>query len=510
MRHVVTTMKPHLTEFTLAILLSTHFSRLPAQTVRLEAGAAVLEWASKSNTVYRVDYSEDLGPAMYWKNLVEGYLSHGTRTYWRDAGDEIFGVSPPSLLTNRFYRVTAETNGSLPPTITMTVPDGVLSGEVVIPIAVVAPAPYMGSYLFVDGAEDAMDQDSTLTFDTTKFADGPHTIWAIAHDENGYESTDYGSHMDTGYGISEFHTVTISNSAVAGPKRRAAALPPWVNTFGVAFQGDHPSWKSLGEDVNWVGPWDGISKRVIVHGDLGMPDGSVIPRPYGPINSLKASAKAFSKELIKAGQVEKFTLANQDLAAHDYIRSRAQGGSNIFNSVNLGLLMGHGVNGLTYDWTSGYPGVLDTYFPVWTRGTQFYDWVGLATCDFGSANLRWMAIMSCNNLTQPNVDDLWEKEFSSAMIINENLHMLLGTGSTVWMVSNFGQSFARHCADGMEIREAWFAAGKESQRLAPIPPGQTVKFTCVYWPSCRHDTLFSFDDPDLDDLPEVETRQVYP
>ena len=53
---------------------------------------------------------------------------------------------------------------------------------------------------------------------------------------------------------------------------------------------------------------------------------------------------------------------------------------------------------------------MTSYFPIYRTGATSYDWTPIAACDFGSAKLRWMCILSCNNLTTNVYDDMYNKE----------------------------------------------------------------------------------------------------
>ena len=104
------------------------------------------------------------------------------------------------------------------------------------------------------------------------------------------------------------------------------------------------------------------------------------------------------------------------------------GGSNQFNRANIGLLVGHGVFGTTPDFTTSGSGPLETYFPIYKTGVNSYDWVRFTQFQFGGSgsSLRWMEILSCNNMFGDNYDDIYNKEL---LPIGDNLHLLLGSSS---------------------------------------------------------------------------------
>lgn len=493
-------------------------------TLELGAGVASLRWNSASNIYYEIMFRTNLSdPADFWFTLEPGYPSHGTNTFWKDTG--YFGlISPPGQDFSRFYKIIGRTNGPNPPSVTVTVTNGVLAGIVNVDVTVTSSAAIMGARLYVDGGYvDEINSDSgTILLDTADFTNGSHTIFVAAESESGFESTDEGTNNTvntTSFGLSQMAIRQFSNAPPSSEAsiflNRAYPPPSVTNTFGIMFQGSQPSWKDLGENVNWVGPWNGLNNYVILHGDTSDPEGFTIPRPYGPLRSASRISFGFASGLGSSGHQLKFALNDSGMEQADYLRSPQWGGVSKFNEVNFGFLIGHGVHGLSVDYTTGLPPVKDTYFPVWTRGNQFYDWIPLSQCDFGSSELRWMAMLSCNNLVEPNVSDLNAKKFANELIVNGNLHLLLGTGATVYMLSNFGHIFGEACARGtngtpMTIREAWFYAGEKTQGINNPHPGVPVKFTVVGWPSCWNDTIYSFSEPDTSEPVMIQTRQVYP
>lgn len=490
-------------------------NEISGNTVRMLDNGAVISWESSTNAnlyydvYFRTNFDD---PLESWFMLEQGYPSHGTNTYWKDTG--YWGlVSQPGQDPTRFYKIVGWTNSATQPTVTISVPAGSLSGIIPISVTISTAAAVMASRLYVDGARvDEMDGSGTFSLDTSSFSSGEHNIFVIAETETGYETTDGGSvntFNTTAYGLSQRINRVFTNSNVGA---QGGPVPlPLTNTFGIMYQGNHPSWLDLGQNVNWAGPWNGLNSYVSLANEF------TTPRPYGNIKSAFRIADGFMVGLGRVGHVPKFVYGNADMVRRgDMLRSPAWGGASKFNDVNFGFLIGHGVRGLSFDYTTGLPPVKDTYFPLWDEGTSYYDWVALSQCDFGSANLRWMAILSCNNLTEPNLTDLLQKKFYNQLIINENLHLLLGTGSAVYMVSNFGRIFADACVKGtngtpMTIREAWFYAGRQTQAINNPNPGIPVLFTVVGYSSCWDDTIYNFTEPDywLDDI-WVETQQVYP
>lgn len=483
--------------------------------VQMVSDGALISWNSSTNQrlYYDIYFRTNLDDTLEsWFMLEQGYPTQGTNTIWKDTGYWDL-ISLPGQDPTRFYKIVGWTNTAPQPVVTTTVPNGTLSGEITINVSITTTAAVLSVRLYVDGARvDEINGAGSFVLNTTNFMDGDHKIFVIAESSTGFESTDEaGSDYDntTAYGLSTPNVRTFGNGVAANSPKNYTPIPV-TNTFGIMFQGDHPSWKDLGPNVNWAGPWNGLNNYVTLANAV------ITPRPYGKLRSVFRIADGFTVGLGRVGNTPKFFHGNSDMVRNgDLVRSPQWGGASKFNQVNFGFLIGHGVRGLTPDYTTGFPSVKDTYFPLWTYGESHYDWVPLSQCDFGSANLRWMAILSCNNLSEPNLTDLFNKKFSNNLIINEDLHLLLGGGSAIYMVSNFGRVFADACAKGtngtpMSIREAWFYAGTVTQGINNPNPGVPVIFTVVGYSDCWNDTIYNFSDPNYWDLPVVESRQVYP
>jgi Family of unknown function (DUF6345) len=139
--------------------------------------------------------------------------------------------------------------------------------------------------------------------------------------------------------------------------------------------------------------------------------------------------------------------------------------------------------------------------------------VRLSECDFGSSNLRWMAIFACNILYDDNYQDMWDKR---VLPINDDLHLLLSARTAVYMWPNFGEFWANDML-GKErgggpqtLIDAWEYAGKKTQPAAH--PSGPVIFRVAGWHACLGDKLLNYSTPDSGDPTaiEKEDRQVYP
>ena len=126
-----------------------------------------------------------------------------------------------------------------------------------------------------------------------------------------------------------------------------------------------------------------------------------------------------------------------------------------------------------------------------------------------------MCILSCNNLTTNVYDDMYNKEL---LPINDQLHLLCGGNTTVYLVSSFGSDFGG-ALNGtyldllrMTIPDAWFYAGEQTQTFQTNTPLRRVVFRVAGWPNNFNDDFLSFEDPDSGNPADIifRDRRVTP
>jgi hypothetical protein len=292
--------------------------------------------------------------------------------------------------------------------------------------------------------------------------------------------------------------------SVAGQTNTLLRGDPWLTrpakgTFGIAFQGNHPYGTTFGLNTR---PSNGAGGYVNLN---------VTPGAFKRLYSPKDIARSFRLYMSHVGYRSKFLKGDSYLHAVD-LRKASMGGSNIFSTVNLGILIGHGVHGTSSDFTIAGSGPLQSYYPVYEGGSG-YNWVRLSEFDFGSPGtngLRWMSILTCNNLVDPVFEDCYNKE---VLPVNDYLHLLLGAKTFSYMVPGFGYHYS-HALTGqgmltMSVKDAWFYAGQQTQSQNP---SISVHFRVIGWPACFGDTLESYSDPDSGNPADItfEDQQVTP
>lgn len=184
--------------------------------------AIQLRWESKTNGIYRVDYTPQLSGSIVWDTLVDYFPSQGTNTVFLDTGK--YWTEPalphPKDDPQRFYRVVqVGTNTLVPPVVTITnLSVGAnLLGEVEIDVHVATTNSITSVNFFVDGEElDSVSADdngnASYVVNTTEWPNGSHTIFAVAETSAGTATTgEFQSTEQSGAGTSTNLPVTFDN-----------------------------------------------------------------------------------------------------------------------------------------------------------------------------------------------------------------------------------------------------------------------------------------------------------
>ncbi len=276
-------------------------------------------------------------------------------------------------------------------------------------------------------------------------------------------------------------------------------------TVGFASQGHHPGF-GFGNNNR---PANGLGGLVTLNGNPG------ITGAFPPILAPPRIFYGFYNTLRGAGYQCEFYKKDNQLTANE-LRGPQFGGTNIFNKVNIGLLVGHGVYGTTPDFTISLSGPLETYYPIYKSGVNSYDWVRFTQFKFGSSgsNLRWMGMLSCNNMIESCYDDMYNKEL---LPIGNNLHLLLGSSSVIFVASNFGDEYALALTglagvQRLSVADAWFYAGTRSQGFQTNAVKKTVTFRVAGWLNCLSDDLENYSVPNSGNPADITSinLQVFP
>jgi hypothetical protein len=225
---------------------------------------------------------------------------------------------------------------------------------------------------------------------------------------------------------------------------------------------------------------------------------------------LDITAKAFADAMRKGAFKQGFIKSDDNLTGMELKRDDfGLGGGNLFNQVNIGLFMAHGVYGTSLDFTPAAGGTFQTYLNLGSAADEAAPWIRLSEFKFGGGQLRWMGILACNILEDNSFFNLW---LDQRLPIEEDFHLLCSGSTVLYFNESIGQEWARRMVKKYSIADSWFAAGRETYKFAK-PGGipNPVRFRVAGWDSSFADKLNSYiiPDPGQDIIAEDE-RQVYP
>jgi hypothetical protein len=523
-----------------------------------------LKWNSVPGKWYQLEHSPDLET---WLPLHELVVSQGTVSLAADSGryDLTPKLKRPFQLgeNRRFWRVKEiGQNQNTPPAISISSPanQASVTGNIQVVVSSSGQSAVGILSLYVDGElfAEQTGPNATFTLNTSEWANGPHTLYAMGPDSNGGTDTtpSTGGVFTTNYGVSQTlslvfdnfvseyffsesyfrpdlgetqtvsakfktaanWTLTVTNSSgltvfstsgngsrvnytwngrdsagnlvasgnyayrivtdhvssslgaglftlsTTTDESRVSFRPVTESigasslTFGVAYQGHHPpasGWlPPRSSPINFV-------QFVPINYDV----------PFDSLNNVSGIAAGFASTIKRFAQATPGAQfgASGILANDEITGEKLRAPTNVFNTVNIGLLIGHGVQGNLPDFVGG-SGRIETYFPIYTTGASEYDWVRIHQCQFGGS-LRWMAILACNMLGTTAVPN-WET--SQIWPFNPNqLHLLLSASTSVYMYSSFGKNWAwamtgklKNFPNPQSVRRSWFLAGYFTQGTA--------------------------------------------
>jgi hypothetical protein len=220
-------------------------------------------------------------------------------------------------------------------------------------------------------------------------------------------------------------------------------------------------------------------------------EGSLSSRTCYPAPDSDNLAVEFMQAMRKKGWTLAFPQARDgDLSANSVRRSdQGYNGSEIFTQGTIGYFMAHGNYGSDPDYSKGANGGLQTYFPSCNPNDASNPWIRMCQFGFGG-NLKWMAILACNSLCDPNYADMKK----NGGIPLKTTHLLCGTATLSYMAENMGAYWANNMLskNPQTIANAWFNAARQ-QYHEPLtsPISGTVIFRVTGYPECMNDTVES-------------------
>lgn len=204
----------------LSASIAQSFSQTPdlIEASATEEGAITLRWISQTNSIYRIEYADELlDSATVWKTLYLNYPSHGTNTFWLDSGNYLEEpiIKHPKDNPARFYRIVETgTNNAPKPTISIIshTNNAVFSDEITVTVSATNSWGFLSTKLFVDGEEvDETEDGTNFVINTCEWLNGEHVLFAVAKASMMVGSPFNPQTVSNSYAVSSFVNVSFDN-----------------------------------------------------------------------------------------------------------------------------------------------------------------------------------------------------------------------------------------------------------------------------------------------------------
>lgn len=340
------------------------------------------------------------------------------------------------------YYFTASTNGSSSFSMMSSLPSFSLSAE---PTALWAASDTSDGLAPLSIFPPSFNFDALTVFEATR-----SEVSAMRETSLSTALAAFDSHSLGGSGVMSLSSAPNSQNSRTPKRPPINPVKGRAGVYGIAYQ--TYSGNGAGYSVQSLDNGLHLNQRVALEGHSGASSTFVWP----DVTPLKTEANNFIAQMKKSNWSQGFAKANDSLKITD-LRSS---GSNIFNQVKLGVLMLHGTYGTGQDFTAS--GCKQMYFVISSGHTAQY--LRMSEMSLGSSatnGLKWMAINACNSLYQAN----WQSmQNASVKPNNSNLHLLLGTDSTIFVNDNMMKYWAKYMTrtNAMTIKDAWVQSGKDA------------------------------------------------
>ena len=208
-------------------------------------------------------------------------------------------------------------------------------------------------------------------------------------------------------------------------------------------------------------------------------------------------AKAFKNAMVNSGYTNKFCKGSGQWTANDL-----KGSSALINTVNLGVLNTHASYGETVE-AAGQP--LHTY--IWLADGTYIRLNDMRLGAPGPNGLRWMTLVTCNTLRDQNIQTYLNQGWMD-LIISANLHLLLGSETTISVNDDTMKYYAQNLKNGETLVNAWYHAVRRADTECSPPPSGTRVVRIMGRQPCFGDKLMDWSDPE--EGISSTSAQVYP
>jgi len=290
-----------------------------------------------------------------------------------------------------------------------------------------------------------------------------------------------------------------SQSSLAPQRPPTKPVKNSVGSVAVAYY-NFPTEKTYANPLNGLG-LVGNSGKVQIENSYGGVTFTNIPEAPNTANS-------FVNRMGRGGWKLAFNFSGALVRIND-LRSASLGGKEIFGQANIGLFLDHGSYGTSLDFNPDANQSYDIYFASDNPLDASAPWLRLSEFGLGG-NLRWMAILACNDLIDQNYQSMLSQ---GALPITSNLHLLCGSTTICYMSDDIGALWAKKMTGGIfipqqSIPQAWFGAGHDAYQYATNITG-TVSFRVAGSDNCFSDTLTSYPGSTSGNI-TFQDSQIYP
>jgi hypothetical protein len=276
-----------------------------------------------------------------------------------------------------------------------------------------------------------------------------------------------------------------SPAGYSGPSLQTALAPTRPATAPVkGKEGDYSIFYYSYPNTNvWPVPYwsqQGTKFRIHLEGSTTFNNNELDPIP-GALNH----GGHFAQTMHKLGWKIAYDRHDDDLHVSS-LRKADLGinGGELATYATIGLFISHGTYGSDQDFAPGASGAKLTYWGSGNASDSSDPW--LRMCQFGfGGNLKWMAILACNSLCDPNYGTM---VLHGAIPLKET-HLVCGTASIAAVGESIGSYWALNMIKkNQTVVEAWFNAGR-SEYAGTTNLTDPVKLRVAGYPECLGDKV---------------------
>ena len=304
--------------------------------------------------------------------------------------------------------------------------------------------------------------------------------------------------LDSGGGVSSDYSGSSSQNSRSPQRPPIQPVRGRTGVYGIAYD----TYSANGSGFSFQAPDNGlhIGQRIKLEGSsstsFSCPD----------LHEYKTEANNFIAQMKKGNWSQGFARVDDKFTINDLRAS----GSNIFNTVKLGLLMLHGTYGTTLDFNANQ--TKQIYFPITAGHSAALLRANEMSLGNAATNgLQWMGILACNSMQHSSWSTM---QTGGAVPYNGSLHLLLGSDSVIWTGDHVASYWAKYMTVGktnnapMTVETAWFTGIHDAYAESGFNYTNAMKLASSGDSACRTDTLSTSSSPGGSSF--YNSQQVWP